>query len=97
MLDSILNELLAVVLGRFIQTHYMRHSKVSEDLQVVLWIVAMPLILGRAWSLLNRSHEGYELSWYHPVEISILYFLVVFIFSWIKVFKTVPPKSYCYL
>lgn len=75
----------------------MRHSKVLEDLEVVLWAVSVPLILLSSRSLLHRPHKGDELSRDHPVEVPILHLFIVFILSWVEVFEAVPAQANCSL
>ena len=48
-------------------------------------------------TLINWSHEGYELAGDDPVEITILNFLVVLIFFSIVILEIIPSKTKCFL
>ena len=92
MVDSISSEFQSFIL-RFVQTDYMHYSKVFEYLQVVFWTVTTLLSTRRS---VNRSHEGYELVGNNPVKISVLNFLVVFIFFVIEILEFVPTVANSY-
>lgn len=47
--------------------------------------------------LLNRSHEGHELTWDNPVDISVLDTLKVLILLDVEGFKVIPFKVYSML
>lgn len=93
MLDAIPNELLPIVLG-LVESNDMSNPKVLEDLQVVLGAVA---VLFLPWATLDRAHKGYELARHHPVEVAVLYLLVVLVLLGVEIAETVPPQLDCKL
>ena len=72
----------------FIETHDMRHSEMTEHLQVVLWGVTAAIHS----NLVHRSHKGDKLLRDYPVEISIFDLLIVLILLVIEVSEVVPSK-----
>jgi hypothetical protein len=60
---------------------------VVKHLQVVLWGVASSLKLV---DVVQWAHKGDELTRNNPVEVSVLYFFIIFIFFVIEFFETVP-------
>lgn len=44
-------------------------------------------------SLVNWTHEGHELAWDDPVEVSVLYLLVVLILFGIECLEVVPSEA----
>jgi hypothetical protein len=88
-INTVPSEFETVVL-RFVKTDHVRYPEMLEDLQVV--IRAVSALLG-AWRVINRTHEGYESIWDYPVEISVLYLLIVLILLVIKITELVPPVA----
>jgi hypothetical protein len=68
----------------------MGDSEVSEDFYIVLWIVAKLLVLRHSLLVVYWSHECDKLSGYDPVEVAVLYLLIILILTGIEVFKAVP-------
>ena len=89
--NALFDELLAVVL-HFIQPDDMRHSEVLKDLDIIFGGIASALHV-----LVNRTHESDELAGNNPVQIPILYLLIVLVFLRVEVLKLIPPMSDCYL
>ena len=57
---------------------------------------SMPISVD-AVTLINWSHEGYELARDDPIEVTILNFLVVLIFFSIECLEIIPSKTKCFL
>ena len=71
-----------------IQTHDMRHSEMTEYLQVILWGVTAAICS----NLVHWSHKGDKLARDYPVEISIFDLLIILILLVIEVSEVVPSK-----
>ena len=91
MIDAIADELIFVVL-RFIKSNDSRHIEMLENLEIVFRGVSSPLKLA---NVVERSHEGNELVWDNPVEVSIFDLLVVLILLIIEFTELVPAESNC--
>ena len=84
MLNCVLQELLPIILG-FIQSHNMRDSEMLENLYVVFRLISSRLFL-----VINWAHKSNELVRDDPVQISVLYFLIILILLRIKALELVP-------
>jgi hypothetical protein len=92
-LDVICQERLFVVL-LLVETDDSVHSDILEDVAVLLGMVPVPVA---SVSLLNGTHESYELAWDDPVKVSVLNFLVVLVLLDIECLEVVPAKLECIL
>lgn len=92
MINSILNELLSVILIRLVQSDYVCNSKVTEYFEVILWGIPVLWLARYLLSIVYGAHEGNKLSRDNPVQVTILNLFVVFILSRVKILKTVPAK-----
>ena len=89
MIDAISDEFVLIVLG-FVESDNTRYIKVFEHLEVVFWRVTSPLVLA---DVVERTHEGDELIWDDPVQITVLNFLVVLVLLVVELSELVPSKS----
>ena len=81
------NESLFVVLS-LIQSDNMSNTKVSEHLKIVFWTVSSFVDF-----VVDRSHEGNELSWNCPIQVTILHFFIIFVLFWVEDAEVVPTQS----
>ena len=77
----------ATIIGLIIKPDYCIYFYFFEYWYVILWCKQYGFIVGRA--------ESYEFARNYPIDITILYFFVVFILSNIKFFVVKPAESYC--
>ena len=70
-----------------IKSHDFVHIQVLEDVYIASCSVTISM---DAISLINWTHEGHELAWNDPVEVTILDFLVVLVFFRVKCLEVVP-------
>ncbi len=84
MLDSMLREFLLVVL-RFIQTHNKGHSHFLKDGYVILGRERTVLV-----SCVERAREADELSRDGPVQVAVLYLLIVLVLDDIELGVAIP-------
>ena len=79
----------AVILG-FVESDDFANIKVLEDVDVT----CSRMTVAVHWvSLINGSHKGQELARDNPVEIAVLYLLIMLVLSRIESLKIVPSKS----
>ena len=60
-----------------------------EYLQVVLWCVSSSLVLVY---IVKWTHECNKLSWDNPVQVTVLYFLIILVFFVIELLEIVPVE-----
>ena len=77
-----------------IESYYFGHIQVIEDVDVAGCSVTISM---DAVSLIDWTHEGHELAWDDPVQISILNLLVVLILFGVECLKVVPTKAETFL
>lgn len=87
--DSSILEVLFVVL-LLVESDDSRYIYVLKDICILIWVVTISLALV---SVLNWSHESYELSWDNPVEVTVLNSFVVLILLDIECPEVVPAES----
>jgi hypothetical protein len=86
MFNIILKEVFLVVL-LLVESYDARHAEFLEYLDILFWVVAVPLV---GVSLLDGSHEGHELPRNDPVDVAVLHSLVVFVLLYIERSEIVP-------
>ena len=87
MLDSLLSEGTSVVL-RVVESHDLGDVQMFEDVDVAVSSVAiLPSLTGHA---VHRPHKRKELAWDNPVEIAVLYLLVVLVLFYVEGVVVVP-------
>lgn len=86
MLDTVLSEFLLVILG-LIEAHDERHTHLLEDRHVILRSERAVFV-----RRVERSRERDELAGHGPVQIAILYLLVVLVFDDIELIVVVPVE-----
>ena len=91
MVDAVLRELGAIVLC-FVQANHVGHPEMPKHLQVVFRLVASTI----GSDLVNGTHEGDELVWDDPVQVSVLDLLVVLILFVVELAEVVPAVPDCY-
>ena len=69
----------------------MGHPEMPKHLKVVFWLVASSI---RA-DLVDGTHEGNELVWNDPVQVSVLDLLVVLILFVVELAEVVPSMPDC--
>ena len=88
MVYSFLKEAVAIILC-FIKTDYLSYVEVLEDVDVAGSCVPVPM---NGVTLVHRSHEGQELAWDDPVQVTVFDFFVVFVLPGIECLKIVPAE-----
>ena len=68
----------------------MCYIKMFKNLEIIFRIVPF-----RFSFIINWSHKGYKFSRDNPIKISILYLFIVFVLSWIELFKVIPTMLNC--
>ena len=91
-IDSVFNEFLSVIF-RFIQSNDVRHSKMFKNFKIIFSAVSMFWLPRCLCVPIYRTHKCDEFARDNPIEISVLNLLIVFVLSWVKVFKAVPSKQ----
>lgn len=76
-----------LVILRLIKSNNSLNTKLLKNLNVLLWVMAIPLI---CISLFNRTHEGHEFSRDNPIYITIFNSFVVLIFFYVEGTEVVP-------
>jgi hypothetical protein len=68
----------------------MGHSEMLENFKVIFR--GVPMLRFTRWLVIsiNRTHKSDKLPRNNPVEITILYLLIVFVLSRIKILEAVP-------
>jgi hypothetical protein len=77
----------AMVVLRIVETDDLAHLEVLKDVDVAGGRVAVAVDLV---SLVNWTHEGQELAWDDPVEVTVLYLLVMLVLLDVKSPEVVP-------
>ena len=86
---SVLEVLLIILF--FVKSDDSRYVDALKDISILVWVVAISLALV---SVLDWSHECYELAWNNPVEVSVLNSLIVLVLLNVKGPEVIPPESY---
>ena len=86
MLDAMLREFLLVILG-LVETHDQGDTHLFEDRHVVFRRERAIFVRGVQW-----AREGDELAGHGPVEVAILYLLVVLVLDNVKLVVVVPVE-----
>lgn len=88
MLDTPVLEVHLVIL-LLVQSDDPGDIDILEDVDIFIWVVSISLALV---SVLNWTHEGDELAWDDPVEVSVLDSLIVFVLLDIECPEIVPAE-----
>lgn len=75
-----------------IQSDYPRDINVVEDVTILVWVLS---VLVSGVSSFNWSHEGYELAWDDPVEITVFDSLIVLVFFNVESSEVIPVEFNC--
>lgn len=90
MSNSSVGQMLFIILF-FVESDHSGYIDAFKDISILVWMVSISLTLV---SVLDWSHEGDELAWDDPVEVSILNSLIVLVLLDIKCPEVIPSKSY---
>ena len=93
MVDALLRESFTVILV-IVQSNYSSHIQVLEDVHIAGSCMAVSV---NCISLINWTHEGHELAWNNPVEVSVLNFLVVLVLLGVESLEVIPAAAYAFL
>ena len=93
MLDSLGEELATVILC-LIQTNYSLDVPLLENFTVLIRCKTRSL----SWfPSVDRAHKCSELSWYDPIDVTIVYPLIIFVLFDIECLEIVPSVLYSLL
>ena len=92
MINSVFDKFLTIILIWFVESDYMRHSKMTKYFKVIFWCISMLGFPCHLLGIIDWTHKCDELPWNNPVEITIFNLLIVFVLSWIEVLKAIPAK-----
>ena len=88
MIDAFLKEAVAIVLG-LVKADHLRYIQVLKDVDVAG--SCMSVTMDRV-TLVDWTHEGQELAWDDPVEVTIFDLLVVLVLTRIEGLEVVPSE-----
>lgn len=84
--NAVFDKILLIIF-LLIESYNSLNTKLLKYFYILLRVMAIPLI---GISLLNRSHECHEFSRDNPINITIFYSFVVFIFFYVESTEVVP-------
>lgn len=90
MSDTSVLKISLIILG-LVQPNYPGYANIFEDFRILVGMMTISMLV---ISLLDWTHEGAELAWDDPVEISVFYSLIVLIFFDVKCAEIVPSESH---
>ena len=93
MLNVTIGEVFLVVF-LLVESDYSLDTELLEYFNIFCWVMAVPLL---CISFFDWSHEGTELAWNDPVDITVLYLFVLFVDFDLEGPEVVPSKLDCIL
>jgi hypothetical protein len=91
--DATIGEVFLVVF-LLVESDNSLDAELLEYINIFCWVVSVPLL---CISFFDWSHEGTELSWNDPVDITVLYLFVLLVDLDLEGPEVIPSKLDCIL